>query len=334
MTGNKEIGISFRAEPNSKILQATAEVLKQYAFDVVSVYEDLGDQSPMYPLFEFAKHHESARLGPACIAVAKHPSMDLIVGDISRLNDLVPGRAYLGLAAGAWMDYVGLKTSSVKRVREAVETSKYLLEKREEGYEGEFYKIKPGFKVNYETPEIKVPLLIGAWGRNMTALAGEIADEIKIGGSANPLMLGIVRNRLAIGACRVGRNVNEVGVVLGAVTVVSDDRKEALRYARQKAASYINIIATKDPTAMADFPDEIGAIKTAMATGNIEEAVRCMPDALAKRFMFAGSVGDIIQQTEAIFNAGGDRVEYGTPHGLDGIEGLHILGKKVLPYFK
>jgi 5,10-methylenetetrahydromethanopterin reductase len=331
---NPELSISFRAESNEKVLQETAETVGKYGFDVVSVYEDLGDQSPMYPLITLAKHSSKARVGPACVVVPKYITMEPVVGDIARLDSISPGKAYLGLAAGAWMDQVGIKPATVNQLREAADVSRYLLEKRDNGFEGKYYQVKPGFQVNYPTPEGKVPLLVGAWGQRMAALAGEIADEVKVGGSANPLMVDIMRARVNAGTERAGRKPEDVGIVLGAVTVVDNDREKALYLARRKAVVYIDVIGNKDPTAMADFPEEIAAIKTAMAHGDVEGAVEHLPDELTKRFLFAGTPKDIIKQTEEIFFQGASRVEFGSPHGIDGIEGINLLGQEVLPYFE
>jgi len=328
-----EMSISFRSEPNEKVLQETAEAVGKYGFDVISVYEDLGDQSPMYPLLTLARHSTNARLGPACIVVPKYRTMEPIIGDIARLDSIRPGKAYLGLTSGAWMEQVGIKPATVQQLREAAEVSRYLLEKRDDGFHGEYYKVRPGFKVNYPTPNTKVPLLIGAWGERMATLAGEIADEIKVGGSANPLMVDIIRRRVNVGTERANRKPEDIGIVLGAVTVVDENREKALYIARRRAVVYIDVIGDKDPTAMADFPEEIAAIKTAMFHGDVGGAVQHLPDNLTRRFLFAGTPKDIIKQTEEIFAQGATRVEFGSPHGINGIEGIRLLGEKVLPYF-
>lgn len=320
-------------------MEAAARAVRRYDFDVISVYEDLGDQSPMYPLMTLANYAvdtntKYGRIGPACVVVPKYNTMEPIVGDISRLDELSDGRAYLGLAPGSWMEQVGLAPATVQQLREAADVSRYLLEKREDGFEGQYYKVEPGFKVNYPTPLHRVSLLIGAWGPNMAALAGEIADEIKVGGSANPLLVPVMRDRVNVGVQRAGREPDDIGIVFGAVTVVDEDRNTALAVARERAVVYINVVGDKDPTAMADFGEEIASIKKATSVGDIETAVKHLPDELTRRFMFAGTPEDIIKQTEEIFKAGASRVEFGSPHGVNQVDGINLLGEKVLPYFK
>lgn len=332
--GNKEISLSFRSEPNEDHIRAVAQAAGRYNFDVFSVYEDLGDQSPMYPLMTLAKGSPRARVGPACIVVPKYKTMEPIVGEISRLDGVNPGKTYLGLTAGSWLESLGLRSATLEQLREAAEVSRYLLEKKEDGFDGRHYQVKPGFRVNYPTPESRIPILIGAWGERMAALAGEIADEIKVGGSANPMMVDMVQGRLDVGIARAGRNNEEVGIVMGAVTVVDEDREKALYLARRRAVVYIDVVGRKDPTAVADFGSELDKISHFVRTGDIEEAVKHLPDALLRRFAFAGTVNDVILQAEEVFQAGASRVEFGAPHGIDQVEGIDLLGQEVLPYFK
>lgn len=332
--GSKEISLGFRSEPSENNLRSVAQAAGRYNFDVLSVYEDLGDQSPMYPLMTLSKESPRARVGPACIVVPKYKTMEPVVGDIARLNSISNGRAYLGLAAGSWLESVGLKSATVDQVREAAEVSRYLLEKRENGFNGKHYQIKPGFKVNYPTSELTVPILIGAWGERMAALAGEIADEIKVGGSANPDMVGVIQERLDVGIAKAGRSKSDVGIVMGAVTVVDDDRKKALYFARRRAVVYIDVIGGRDQSVVSDFPEELRAISYYVSIGDIDGATKYLPDGLLKRFAFAGTPEDVIKQIEELFDAGASRVELGAPHGLDQVEGIDMIGNKVLPYFK
>jgi 5,10-methylenetetrahydromethanopterin reductase len=54
-------------------------------------------------------------------------------------------------------------------------------------------------------------------------------------------------------------------------------------------------------------------------------------DELVDRFALAGTPNDVVRQVEDLFAAGASRVEFGTPHGLTAREGLHLLGRRVMP---
>ena len=330
---NKELGLSFLPSANEKQFEALAVTASQYGFEVMGVFDDLGYPAPFQPLITLAKNTRSARVGPICLALPKYSSLDVVVDNLSRLNQHRPHQVFLGLTSGAWMEKIGLKKATVGQLREAIDVVGYLLKKEDYGFEGNFYKISSGFSLQYDMPG-QVPILIGAWGEKMAALAGEVADEIKVGGSANPLMVEIIKKRVVVGADKVNRPHDRVKTVLGSVTVVDEDGQKALHLAKFKAAMYVEAIGHLDPTAEADFPNEIRQIQAEVRAGNTAEAVKVMPDDLARRFVVAGTPGQVIRQVETIFAAGADRFEFGSPHGIDNMEGIKLLGEKVLPYFK
>jgi 5,10-methylenetetrahydromethanopterin reductase len=232
------------------------------------------------------------------------------------------------------MAQVGLVPASVRQVAEAAEVISYLLARRTDGYEGRYYRVAPGFQLNYTTPSRSPSLMIGGWGQHILNLAGEIADEVKIGGAAGPELPAIARQRIAPGAQARGRDPDEIGVVLGAVTIVDEDRDAAVAEVRRRAATYIPVVGALDPVATRDYPDALAAIGEASNRGDFEAAARAIPDGLLKRFAFAGAPNDVIHQVEAALSGGASRVDFGSPHGLGPIAGIDLIGAKVLPYFR
>jgi 5,10-methylenetetrahydromethanopterin reductase len=328
-----EIGLTFRSELDESRIGRIAGAANAFDFATLGVWDDLGDPAPWPMLAALAGERGNARVGPSCLALPKYAALDGIVSELTRLEQLRPGRIFLGLAGGAWLDKIGLERATPERMREAVAALRYLIERRTGGFDGRHYKLAPGFRVNYPTPRELPPLLIGAWGKRMLALAGQIAGEVKLGGSANAALSPLVRECVAGGAEQAGRKVEEVGIVLGAVTVVDEDRDAALRRLRPRAAVYIDAVAGNDPTVVRDFPEELAAIRAAVQRSDIDVAARSLPDALLRRFAFGGSPADVIAQVEEAFNAGVRRVEFGSPHGLDEVDGIELLGRRVLPYF-
>ncbi len=77
----------------------------------------------------------------------------------------------------------------------------------------------------------------------------------------------------------------------------------------------------------------LNRINAAAAEHDFDRAAKYISDDLLKRFAFAGTPTDIIEQTGALMDAGAGRVEFGTPHGLSAAEGLKLLGEQVLPAF-
>jgi 5,10-methylenetetrahydromethanopterin reductase len=325
MVETVELGLSFRAEGDPARLAMLAEAVRPYSFDTLTVYDDLGDPPPFRTLVALAAACPTARVGPACVVVPRYASLESVVAEIVSLAQGRPGDVFLGLVAGAWLDELGLQRAGVSRMREALGVCRYLLDGRDDGFEGQHYTVRAGWKPLYALPASRVRLMLGAWGERMMALGGELADEVKVGASASAEIVTMARQRIGN---------DSVGVVLGAVTVVDEDGAAARRIARRRAVRYTPVTGTNDPVAREQFGDNLRQISEAMVRGDIETAEAALPDELLRRFAFAGTPEEVIRQAEDVFNGGASRIEFGSPHGLDEASGIRLLGERVLPYFR
>ncbi len=129
---------------------------------------------------------------------------------------------------------------------------------------------------------------------------------------------------------RIGNDA--VGIVVGAVTVVDEDRRAARSRARAEAALYFPIVAGLDETLdlPAGLPDDVRLLVEA---GDPEAAGELIPDAVLDKVAFAGTPEDVARQAAALYEAGVARVEFGTPHGLTPRRGVELLAGRVVPEF-
>jgi 5,10-methylenetetrahydromethanopterin reductase len=176
-----------------------------------------------------------------------------------------------------------------------------------------------------------MPITLCTWGRRTALIAGELADEIKVGGSANPFMVGVLKPVLAEGSRLAGRCDDAVGICLGAVTVIDADRTVARELARREVAVYLPVVAGLDPST---DPEWLACIETASAEHNLDAVTRNLSDDILDRFAFAGDADDLIRQVAALEQAGATRVEFGTPLGANPLAAVRLLGEKVLPAFR
>jgi 5,10-methylenetetrahydromethanopterin reductase len=309
---------------------ALAVLAEERGFDGVTVFSDLLYQPPIAALLEMAHATSRVRLGCACWnPYTLHPYE--IAGQFAMVDAASSGRAYLGLARGSWLESIGLESPKpIAHLREAIGFIRALLSGEGTGYDGAIFRLEPGATLRYPLVRQDVPILLGSWGPLGMALAGEAADEIKVGGSANPAMVEVVRSRVARGEERSGREPGTVGVVLGAVTVVDRDGDLARRHARVQVAMYLDIVAALDPT-VALPEDLLPAIRARLAEGDDEGAGRLVPRDVLDLFAFAGTPDDIAAQAQRLIDSGVDRIEFGTPHGIDSADGIRMLGREVLP---
>ena len=318
----REIGLGIQSDKRPGEYAVIATAAETFGIDVLSVYGDLMFQPPIGALLEMAAVTGRVRLGPACLnPFSLHPHE--IAGQIAYLDMVSHGRAYLGLARGTWLEAFGIDQSRpLTHLAEAVALVRRLLSRDDRGFDGAVFQMAPGTRLAYEPLRAEVPLLIGTWGPQTLRLAGRIADEVKIGGSANPAIVPYARRHLDTS----GRDVD---VVVGAVSVVDEDGDAARRLARTEVAMYLAAVAELDPTAEVD-PDLVAFVRERVAANDSASAGAAIPGDVLDLFAFAGTPESVAAQVSSLFEAGAQRVELGTPHGLSARRGVEQIGAKVL----
>ena len=306
-------------------LAARAEAL---GFTAISVYNDMLYQPAWLPLLELARHTSRAQIGVAAVnPFTCHPIN--IAGNMALIDEASQGRAYLGLARGGWLDFVGVyPKNAVQALREALVCIRHLLAGNSEPLVQEIFPLAGGDALRWQIACPELPLLLGSWGLKTIAACHPLVNEIKLGGSANPAVVSHYRTHLD-GMAASG----DLGIVMGAVTVVDEDGVAARALAKREVALYLPVVAELDPSLVID-PGLIAGIKAAAEVYDFEAASAFISEEMLSAFALAGTPADIIAQTGELFEAGASRVEFGTPHGLTADSGLELLGRKVLPAFR
>lgn len=267
------------------------------------MYHDLLDQPAIGPLLLMARVTERIRLGPAALnPFTLHPYE--IAGQIAMLDAVSSGRAFLGLAKGAWLDRLGIEEARpLAALKEAVEIIRALLAGDENGVAGERFTLTPGTKLSYPRSRNSVPLMIGTWGPATARWAAGVADELKIGGSANPDLVPVVREWIGN---------PDVGVVVGCVSVVDEDGDWARERARMAVEPYLAVVAHLDPTL----------------------ELRDGQTPPLERFCIAGTPEEVAARVVELWDAGAGRVELGTPQGRTPTTGVDLICERVLPLLR
>lgn len=327
----REISLAFQTDKTAAEYIALAKLVNQYPFDGVSVYCDAPFHPSYGPLLLMAPHLQKARLGPAAVSPFRIHPID-IAAETALLADAAAGGVYVGLARGAWLADHGIQEPDkpIQGIREAVQIVRQMLSEGRGGFDGEVFHIQEHVRAPYPLPMERIPILIGTWGKKLARSAGELADEVKIGGSANSEMAKYLRGFIRQGEQLAGREQDSVRLVVGAVTVVDEDRALARSLARQEVALYLPVVALLDPTAAVE-PEMLGRLKKLVQQRDLAAAALLISDEVLDRFAFSGNPHDLIEQASRLFEAGVARIEFGTPHGIPPANGIALLGKKVLP---
>lgn len=325
-----EISIAFQTDKPISAYAPLAAAAEAYGFDGVTVYNDMLYQPAWLPLLEIARATRRVRIGPAAVnPFTCHPMN--IASEIALIDEMAQGRAYLGIARGSWLEYLGLRPQQpIAALREAMECVRHLLRRDPAPYVGKIFPIAGGDVLRWEIARSNIPFLLGSWGpKTIQACIGEIA-EVKIGGSANSDVVPPFRRMIDEAAEATGRTGSEIGIVVGAVSVVDMNGKEARAKARREVALYLPVVASLDPSLQLD-PELLARIRSAAERYAFDEAAALISDELLYRFAFAGTPDEVAEHAAALFAQGAARVEFGTPHGLTPQDGLRLLGERVLP---
>jgi 5,10-methylenetetrahydromethanopterin reductase len=295
-----EIGLGLQSDKTVAEYVGLAQRAESGGFDLISVYHDLLFQPAIFPLLAIAAATKSVRLGPAALNIATLHPVEL-AGQAVALDLASNGRAFLGLVPGAWLDRLGLEQGHpVARMRETVEIVTRLQAGDRSGFAGEFFSLAPGAGLEYSPLRPRIPLMIGTWKPKLARLAGEVADEVKIGGCANPDMVALMREWIGN---------DDVGIVIGAVSVVDEDGDAARRRAAAEVQMYLDVVGDLDPT-----------------IGNAAPPL--------EKFVIAGTPEEVAAQARQLFEAGVKRIEFGTPQGLTTSHGVELLCDRVLPLLR
>ncbi len=325
-----QVSIAFQTDKPLAAYGALAAAAEAYGFDAVTVYNDMLYQPAWLPLLEMARATQRVQLGVAAVnPFTCHPIN--IAGNIALIDEASGGRAYLGVARGAWLDFVGLHPKrGVTALAEALRCVRHLLRRSTEPLGGEFYPLAGGDTLRWPVVRPELPFLLGTWGeQTIRACIGDIA-AVKIGGSANPGLLPHFRRVIDEAAAAVGRNGREIEIAIGAVCVVDEDGDAARALARREVALYLPVVAELDPSLQLE-PELLARIKAAAARYDFAAAGALISDDLLRCFAFAGTPQQVADHAAALSAGGAGRVEFGTPHGLSAETGMHLLGSRVLP---
>ena len=226
---NPSITVAFQTDKPLSAYGPLAAAVEQYGFDGVTVYNDMLYQPAWLPLLEMARATQRIQVGVAAVnPFTCHPIN--IAGNIALIDEAAQGRAYLGLARGSWLDFVGIEPKrSVSALREAMDCVRHLLRRSTEPYPGEIFPLAGGDTLRWTIARAEIPFLLGTWGAATIRACISAINEVKIGGSANPDVVPHFRTVINDAAVQNGRDPAAIGIVVGAVSVVDLDGAAARR---------------------------------------------------------------------------------------------------------
>ena len=273
---------------------------EQRGFEAVWQADSRLVRDAVVPMAAFATCTETIRIGSGVVDCwTRNPAR--LASTFSTLDDLAPGRIILGI--GAWWEPLASKVGvhrhrPLKAMRETVEACRALLADETVTYDGEFVHLD-GVELDYVYQERRpkhVPIYIGATGDRMLELTGEIADGVVLNYLVSPEYNRRAMDRLADGAARAGRSVDDLDRPQLVVCSVAETRAEARDGARLMVTQYLGqqphiMKASGVPESLLE---EIGRVLTWPATHEqVEAASKLVPDEIVQMICAAGTADEV-----------------------------------------
>jgi F420-dependent oxidoreductase-like protein len=296
---------------------AAARAAEQLGYDSLWTAEAYGSDAATV-LGWIAGATSRIRLGAGIFQMpGRSPAMTAMTA--ATLDRISGGRMILGLGSSGPQVAEGWHgqrfARQLQRTREYVEVVRKALSRERLEYHGETIELPlpdgPGkaLKLTIAPVQEPIPIYLASIGPKNTELAGEIADGW-IPTFFSPEHVGGFRERLAAGAARAGRSIEDCEIAPMVSAHISDDLDAARDMMRPGLALYIGGMGSRQQNFYNRLVQSYGfeaaaqEIQSLYLDGKKEEACRAIPTELIDLVSLAGPRDRVADRIDAFREAG------------------------------
>ncbi len=287
-----------------------------------------------------ARETKRINLGP-CVTdpFARHPALTAMA--IATLDEISGGRAILGLGAGI-SGFEEMKTprpKPPKAMRETIALFRQLMTGEQVDFQGEVIQFSNG-SLNFRPIRADVPVWVASNGPLGIQMAGAVADGLINEGAGTVEEIRALRELIAAGAAKAGRDPASVRLIARLNACIADDGKAARDVLRPSVARALGAGRTKRLTAEANglvLPDEIVApyadVPYHAGAAPVAPLLPLVTDRHVDAFALGGTVAEVAEHVRALLDAGADGVmirPFAPPGGTMDVT-VERLGREVWP---
>jgi probable F420-dependent oxidoreductase len=303
----KRLGIAFSGGASPAEIVECVKLAEALGYESAWVAEGHGgDQFAV--LAAAARETSRIGLGTAITSVFVRTAPTIAMA-AATVDDVSGGRFTLGIGSSHKVqveaEHGVAYAKPLTRTRETVAVVRALLRDGRVEFRGETVHID-GFELWFQPRGNEIPIYLSSVFEKMTELAGEIGDGVILTRSTLKTAAQ-VRQWLAAGAARAGRDAGRTAVTSLLPTVVAESRQEALAALRPGLAFYAGFFPRYNRL-MAEhgFAEEAAAISVAWKAGDREAAERAVSDAMIDASSIAGTPEQCRERIEAYRQSGID----------------------------
>jgi len=261
------------------------------------------------------------KLGPMVAAPIERYHPALIAQAFATMDEMYPGRFFLGVGTGEAMNEVPLGypwpqfTERLERVRESVEIIRALWSGEFVDYPGRYYKLK-GARL-YTKPRTKIPIYLVANGPKAAVLVGSHADGFGTIDSTSAKFKQIW-SIVEASAKKAGRDASKISRQIEMWVSYDKDYDRALASTRKWKSGLIpNVfnLPIYDPRELERLGNE------------------AKDSELGKTWTIATSAEQLIKKAESAMSIGFNEIQYHSSSPSEE-EFIRVCSKDVLPYLK
>jgi alkanesulfonate monooxygenase SsuD/methylene tetrahydromethanopterin reductase-like flavin-dependent oxidoreductase (luciferase family) len=286
-----------------------AEVAEQHGFAAVWKGES-NSTDPMVLLSAMAARTRTIKLGTAIYHIYGRSPVSLGI-QVATFNDLSDGRLLLGLGVAnrnmaRW--HGGTFDRPLRRIREYVEVVRAVARGEKVDYAGEIYRTGQ-FKISWKPSHPHLRVYYAGLGRQMTRLAGRIADGIILNMANPPKIREIVAN-VQRAAIEAGRDPASVDYAVKVRCSVNSDREVAKQRLKQVLTFYNLADHYRDLVASMGFAEESARIQEAYRVNGFKAAMAAVTDEMVQGLptVAATSAEEVRERVQPYVEAGATRV--------------------------
>ena len=333
----KEIGLSINTSRDSsdEELISIAKHADQVGYHSFWAAESWG-RDAFTVLTMVACNTQNIRLATGIVNVfSRTPAV--IAQTIASLDILSNGRAILGLGSSGQVVVEGWHgvpfDSPLGRTREYIEIIRKALSGAAVNHDGKFYQMER-FRMIAPPVQERLPIYIASLGPKNLALTGEVADGW-LPVWLNRERVADLKEQLAIGAAKSGRDVSDVTVAPYLMCYTSDSAEDLAHgegLLRAHMAYYIGGMGTFyfESFSRAGFATEARTVRDAWSTGNRDQAAVAVSDRMLQSVTVLGDAQQCQDQMAKFRQAGIDMPVVTFPYGTE-LDAIHRTIEALAP---
>jgi probable F420-dependent oxidoreductase len=252
---------------------------------------------------------ERLKLVPSIIGIwSRSPVVAALTA--SSLDELSGGRLGFGVGLQAHTyvsDWHGRTFERpLRAMREYLTILRRILAGERVSFDGDIFRVR-GFELKASSRERRIPIYVAATGPKMVELGAELADGVIGAFYSEQYIREVVVPSVRRGAAKAGRPPQEVAIGCVPPSIITRD-DSGLELIKGQVVMFSTALRSSpgyaDCVTAAGFGDELQAIHELVGRGDVDAAVRSVPDEMANALTISGRPENAWKRIDAFRQAG------------------------------